>query len=356
MRKHDYKSALDLYNVAAKLDPLSEDGRMHRASCLIRQSARQEGEDEYKILFSIYPSNLGIRTSYIDALLAIGEYDSAVAALNTLGLRPERSDWITSQWGRALLGLDRYAEAEAMFNKLLAKALPTVGTFLYAARALQYQGAVKEAIEVLTRGSRLHPNATGISVALGLNQEKIRNDIAAIQILNPIFDAHPNLTYAALPLMKISIWHGDTATARQIFERARKNSDNPFSSVLFVAEAEILNAERRPDAAIRLLETRSEKDQHIFGMLLESYYRLAFIAHTPAERISTAAKALSLEVPERFQNNIPIQINRCKLASLARDKNAFDGAIKTISAARTEKFEIEALEQSWNNPLDVPVV
>jgi predicted negative regulator of RcsB-dependent stress response len=211
-------------------------------------------------------------------------------------------------------------------------------------------------IEVLTRGSRLHPNATGISVALGLNQEKIRNDIAAIQILNPIFDAHPNLTYAALPLMKISIRHGDTATARQIFERARKNSDNPFSSVLFVAEAEILNAERRPDAAIRLLETRSEKDQHIFGMLLESYYRLAFIAHTPAERISTAAKALSLEVPERFQNNIPIQINRCKLASLARDKNAFDGAIKTISAARTEKFEIEALEQSWNNPLDVPVV
>ncbi len=351
LRKQDYEEALNLYEIAERMGDLGEAAQMHRASCLIRIREITEGERRYARLFVEYPNNAGIRTSYIDALLAIGEDESALQQFSTLQLDPERNDYVATQRGRALLGLGRYPEAAAVFRRLLAKPRPSTSAFLYGSRAVQAQGANKEGIAILKRGRRAYPKSRSIAIALGAaltEAPRAEDSKETIRILKPIFDLRPDFTTAGLPLIRAYSLEGEFELARAVLKNAKKHGGNPNSSALIMAEAELLNAESKHDVAIQRLRTRADKDVNVLTMLLETYWLLASKEIAPNKRRLNARLALEANIPSQFGRNIPIQIIRCKLAALARDSEAFNNALTMLRQSRLDKYEINAIAKLWN--------
>lgn len=347
--KRDYRTALELYNAALKNNKLNEDAQMHRASCQIRLGDSPAGEIEYERLINAYPDNNGIRTSFVDALLFIRNFAKAKQKLIDYDLNPERNDWITGQWGRVWLGLNEYSKAEEMFRKqLAANPLANPEVFTNLSRALQNQGAVSEALSILKRGFGLHPDDFRVVIAYGACLERLRNYDDALSHLEPLFQARPDRTDAAITLIKIfSRRNGGNEKARQVFERAKKNAPSTSDSLLITAEAELLKAENRHEVAIQLLRKQMTVDQHYLGMLLECYFHFAQSQLEPSERIRIAQEALTEAVPFEIQNNVPLAINRCRLAALAGDRDLFDSLLASIKVTRVEQFEIDSLESLW---------
>ncbi len=348
VHKRDFKEALELYEAATRFVDLPEAAQMHRASCHIRIGDRAVGEAEFAKLVVRYPGNKGMRTSFVDALLFVQDYAGARRRLEDLGLLPDQSDWVAGQWGRAFLGLNQYSRAEAMFRKqLAAQGLPTAQVFLNLARVLQYQGAAAEALAVLEQARQMHPSDQAILVAVGAALERLRRDDDSLAILEPLFELQPFRTPAALSIIKILGRRRETQRARRVFERACKHSDETTDGLLLVAEAELLKAENRPEAAIRLLVDSQNKDQHTVGMLLECWFHLAKGKSVPAERTRIAKEALADQVPDALLSNVPIIVNRGRLAALVGDEALFGALIAELRATRAESFEVVALDRLW---------
>ena len=349
-KQRDYSAALELYQSAAKLNELTEEVKMHAASCQIRLGKRPAGDHDFENLVQRYPSNMGIRTSYIDALLYIRDFTGAQKKLNEYGLTPSTSDWIVGQWGRMWLGINDYKQAELMFRKqLVSNEAPDFQVFLNLARALQSQGAVTEALDILKQGEKLHLSNVSIAVAIGACLEHLRSDDEALALLEPIFDAHPDRTSAALTIIKILGKRGNNAAkARRIFERAKKFITSSASSQLVTIEAELLKIENNPEGAVQLLLKQEVKDQHILGMLFECWYHFALTKSTSEERRSIALEALAVDVPKSLLKNIPLIINLCRLARLANDRPLFDSLYSEIKSTRVETFEVQNLESLWH--------
>lgn len=76
-RRRDYRTALELYNAAARIAPLDEAAEMWRASSLVRLRRLEEGNAAYARLVREYPSNLGMKSSHVDALLSVDQFEAA---------------------------------------------------------------------------------------------------------------------------------------------------------------------------------------------------------------------------------------------------------------------------------------
>jgi tetratricopeptide (TPR) repeat protein len=352
-RKYDHKAALELYDVAASLDGLDENVQMHRASCMIRVGRRPAGDDEFEKLVRRYPHNVGMRTSFVDALLSQHEYAEAKQKLDVYGLKSDQSGWVAGQWGRVWLGLNEYSKAEDMFRlQLGATPLPDPKVFVNLSRALQYQGAVLEALKILKNGLQLHIGNLSIIAAYGGCLERLKRDDEALELLQPLVDAHPDRVGPALAIIKILGRRGDAYQARKVFARAKKNASNQLDGILVTAEAEVLKAEGRPEAAIQLLREQPVRDQHILGMLLECTYHFALGKVDLLDRIRSAKEALAEDLPKNLRTNMPMIVTRARLASLSNDRALFDRLLTEIRMSRIEPFEVESLEYLWltHNP------
>ena len=350
-KQHDYQTASELYDSAAKLGALTEGAQMHAASCRIRLNNRPTGDEEFAKLIEKYSRNIGMRTSYVDALLFVRDFACAKQKLTDYRLEPEKSGWIAGQWGRVWLGLNDYKKAESMFRKQLAgSGLPDAIVYLNLSRALLYQGAVGNALEILSQGIDLHQNNLEITVAIGACLERMRRDEDALALLLPLFKVHPDRTDAALPIIKVMGRLRDNNNilqARRIFERAKKHASTSVSSLLITTEAELLKLENNSQGAVELLLGQPEKDQHSLGMLFECWYHFALTKSDRAERIHQAQDALAVDVPQSLNNNIPLLINRCRLAALAQDRSLYDSLLDAIGQSRVDSFEIRNLESLW---------
>lgn len=347
--KHDYHTALELYNAAAKNNELNEEAKMHRASCQIRIGNSPAGEIEFEKLIKRYPNNIGMRTSCVDALIFIKNFTRSKQKLNDYDLTPDKSDWIAGQWGRVWLGLNEYAKAEAIFRKqLAAKPLPDARTFINLSHALQYQGALTEALKVMRQGLDLHSDDFSIITNYGACLEHSGYDTDALKYLEPLFEARPNHTLAALPIIKILCRRGDLYNARKVLNRADKNATIAYSDILITAEAEILKAENNPEAAMQLLRKKKITDKHHLGMLLECWFNFARSQTETSKRISIAQEALAEVVPSEFDSNVPLIVFRCRLSALAGDRTQFDSLLARIKSSRAERSDIDSLESLWN--------
>lgn len=350
-KKRDYVAALQLYNAALKEGESTEHVQMHRASSLIRVGQKEVGSIEFSNLIRTYPNNLGIQTSFVDALLFVHDYKTAIETLETLRLDPENNDWIAGQWGRALLGINEYLRAERMFRKQISlNSLPSAESFLNLARCLQYQGAVEDAIKILVKAKEnFYSNDDRFSVAIGANLERLRKDQPALDILLPIFNARPDHTLAASPIVKIYARKGDIVTARRIYERAKKHANSLWDQTLLFMNIEILKGEGRASDALSLLRNQPPNDLHIFGMMEECWYHYARDETDPQRRREIAREAISEPVPLDFSANMPLMINRGRLAALAGDRATFDIVLEKILYSRTAGFEADNLQDLWDN-------
>lgn len=60
-----------------------------------------------------------------------------------------------------------------------------------------------------------------------------------------------------------------------------------------------------------------------------------------------AADALKVPVPVSLSKNVPLQVNRARLAAIAGDYATFQALRNQLDGSRTERFEVEGLDRVW---------
>lgn len=345
-----YGKALELFEAGYELGDLREESLIKRASCLVRTGLRAKGEDEYKRLIDCYPWNKGAKLSFVFAMCWISDFTAAKLLLEKFAL--DKGDpWVLGAWGRVWLGLHQYKNAEQSFRNILAiNPKADEGIFSSLVRALQQQGAIKEAAEVIKQGLTRYPNDLGLVALHGACLERLRMRKEAAEILEPLFGAHPDRAGAALTLIKIYGHSAETKyKARHIFERAKRNATNLDDPIFITMEAEVLKIEERYDAAISVLNSSIKKDVHTLGMLFECSYHHA-LSMPSKDRILFASSTLATPIPNEFKENAPLMVNQARLALLAGDRNLFHQLLDKMSTGRVEPFEIESLLRLAQNP------
>jgi tetratricopeptide (TPR) repeat protein len=350
-RRREYGRALEIYEAAHSFGSMPEDALMRRASCLIRRNKRPQGEAEFAALFVKFPKNLGIKQSYIAALLAVNDAEAAEQKYEAYFSGATDPVYLALR-GRIHMGRQEYDKAETIFSGIIgAQHVPEAWLFAQLARALMHQGAVGEALGVLKRALGLHAGHPDLLELQGAAFERMREAQQAETVLIPLFKAHPERTAAALSLAKV---YGRDSNSRfklrGLLERARKHAaeDDP---VLLALEVEVLKGEDRPEAAVDLLRKTPLETQHDLGMLAECTFHLA-LKGDAGHRKSVAAQGLAHLVPPKFNRNVQLLVNRARLAVLASDAGAFQELLGTLATTRIDKSEVEGLRRLWaeHNP------
>lgn len=346
VRRHD--RALELFDFASSVGTLPEDALMHRASCMVRTGQRPKGDEEYVRLFGVYPRANGMKLSYVAALIWIHAFDDALAKFNDLSV--DANDiHAAGLLGRIHLGLHNYDEAEVLLRRVVAASkIPHRRSYLDLARALQYQGAVEEERKVLAKALQHYPGDPELISMDGGALQRLNKPDDALALLQPLFDLHPDQTTAALALIKI--YGRSVATiykARHVFDRAVRTAENRSDPIIITMEAEVLKSEGRADAAVQLLITNTKlDDQHSLGMYFECVYH-SLSGKPRSSTVALVAEALKIKVPGPLTKNIPLQVNRARLAVLAGDYPLFSAIRDQIGESRTESFELDALDRLW---------
>lgn len=347
-RKRHHDRALELFNLAASLGNLGDEAQMHRASCMVRTGRRPEGDHEYYRLFDLYPRARGMKLSYIAALIWVRSYDDALEKFTSIGLDTNEL-FAANLLGRIYLGLHKYDEAEALLRRVVnSSKLPHIRAYLDLAHALQYQGAIQEERKVLAQALIHYPgNIELLAMDGGALQRSGRGD-DAVELLQPLFDLHPDQNNAAMTLVKIYGRNpGTVYKARQVFEKAKRAAEVKSDPVFITMEAEVLKSEGRADAAVELLrKMTSLDDQHSLGMYFECVYHSLGDKPRSSAKVQ-AAEALKIPIAGFLMKNVPLQMNRARLAAVADNYQVFESLRNQLSESRTESFELEALDRLW---------
>lgn len=346
IRLHD--RALELFNLAASVGNLTEDALMHRASCMVRTGERPEGDNEFSRLFNLYPSARGMRLSYIAALIWIRKFDEALEKFEGLGLN-DQDIYAAGLLGRIYLGLHDYAEAEVLLRRVIGSTkLPHVRAYIDLARALQYQGAVEEERKVLAKALQHYSGNPELLAMDGGALQRSGKPDDAVDLLQPLFDLYPDQTNAAMTLIKIYGRRPETLyKARKVLEKALRASENKSDPILITMEAEVLKSEGRAVAAVQLLTAKTSlDDQHALGMYFECIYHSLSDQPRQVAKMQAAA-ALKIPIDRLLTKNIPLQVNRARLAVLADDYTVFQTLYDQLNESRTERFELDALNRLW---------
>lgn len=346
--KRDFPLALELYEAAAGLAPLDEQSLMWRASCLIRTGKRDQGDAEYRRLAMSYPSNIGLRTSHVDALLYARDDQAAIDALTTYDLGPDKSSWVAQQWGRAHLGLHQYEKAIPIFRSLIAAGNAESHCYVYLARALQQYGDVEQAIEVLRHGKKVYPENVAIQTSLGADLERHRNDAEALEVLLPMFRDAPGNTRAALAIIRVHLRQGDIDSAERVSRLAQRHVVGAMRPFMITAEAEILIARNQAMAAVEFLRQQVSDDENLTGLLLEAFIQVINKEMNSDRRARMIQEAMAVPIPDRWQMNVPVQVTLARLAIAAGDQKRFDRALDRLAETLVNPVELSRLRQQWD--------
>ncbi len=349
VRRRDYKLALELFRAANSIKPLQELPERRRASCLIRRKLRAEGEKAYAALRLRYPASRGIKTSHVDALLYLSDFDAALAALQTYLLKPEDSEWVTYQWGRAHLGLDQYAAAIQMFQTLVARGNGDPHFYVHLARALEQFGQSRSAIGVLQQGRGKFPDSVGIATALGVAFERAGDEVGALALLEPLFAARSDNVQAAASIIRIYVDRGRLNDASRIFHLAERSAPSNLGPYIKSARADLLIGAGQPVRAVEYLLQENTVDSYLLSVMLRAIYRSFKGNLDEGTKHSLALRGLAVSVPTRFNQNAPIQILKAELAMFVNDQISFAAAASLLEGTGIDKKISEELRTRWNS-------
>jgi len=345
--KREYVGTLELLDSAINFGKLPELPSMRRASCLIRVQRRNEGEEAYRKLLKEYKDNRGIRTSHVDALLYLFEFDAARRTLLEYDLKPHDTLWIGYQWGRTFLGLNRYGEAIPLFEELVRGRDPSPHFFVHHARALELSGALGSAIKTLRDGIRRFPGDVGILTELGVCLEQEGNAIDALDILDTQFEEKPHNVKAALSIIRIAVRRGHLARAREVLRKAEDNAPVRLSSFLVAARAAIMAGESRPDLAADYLLSEMHSDPMLLAAYLQIQYDSAMLDESSQDRQSILTAAMNVTVPDNLNENAPVQLARARIAIAAGRQDLFDEALENLNHTSVDATTLRELGDQW---------
>ncbi|MEP0641025.1 MAG: tetratricopeptide repeat protein, partial [Roseobacter sp.] len=346
-KQKNYKVALELFEAARTLTKLDEQALMWRASCLLRTGASRRGEDEYRALVENYPTNTGIKSSHVDALLHLNDWTNAKSTLEKYGLESGTSNWVSTQWGRVHLGLHRYDLCIPIFEAIISGGAADPHVYVYLARANQQFGDLPEAIRVLRAGMLAYPENHVIETSLGTDLERAREDDEALEILSRLFASDPNNSRAALGLIRIKLRQGDLHGAKQMLKRAKRFAISAMEWVISTAEAEITIADGNPKSAAYFLRDRVSKDDSLFGIMMDAYTSLILSTDDQDAKNAFFEEVSSVKPPNDLSLNAPVLITRANLAIAAQHKPTFESVIVDLSSTKISQPEIDRLQQKW---------
>jgi len=336
-RRRDYDLALELYETARKISLLNEQSEMRRASCLIRRKRRELGETAYKHLVERFPDSRGNKTSHVDALLYIHDYEAAASALEKYDLKPTDDVWIAYEWGRTYLGTDQYRKAAEIFRNLASRENADIHYHVFHVRCLQYTGAFTEGERAARSAVTSYPDAHAAQTALGTTLEQNGKLEEATKWLEPLFAERDDNIQAAASLMRIYRLSGRRGEAAGVLRRAERNCPAQFEEYLVAAKIEMMLMDGGFESALE--EARSNLSESAYSKFI--LYRAFLDAATMADellrrRILREAEGATLA--PRYRLNALVQIQRLKIARMAENARLEEevaGALKEVGLMGT---------------------
>lgn len=113
------------------------------------------------------------------------------------------------------------------------------------------------------------------------------------------------------------------------------------------AQAELWIAEGRIEAALELLRGEMAREDNLVGIFLETVCHAAAACENDIDRQKFIEMGKSQPVPNRLRFNVPVQVNRARVAILARDEKLFDNILNDLAKTKIDREEIERLKQQW---------
>lgn len=352
VRRRDYALALELYRIASSILPLQEGPEMRRASCLIRGRLRSEGEDAYRALIRQFPTSRGIKTSHVDALLYLSDFEAALAALRVYDLKPDDGEWVAYQWGRVYLGLHQYREAIRSFRSLAAQPKPDSHHFVHLGRALEHFGDAIGAIAAFQKGRTRFPDDVGITTELAMSFERQGNEDEALGLLNVLFAARNDNVQAAASMIRIYVDRGELSEARRIFNIAERAAPPNLPWYLTTARADLLFGGGLRVQAIDLLFEQDTHDAFYIHAILKMICRALKNAASEEEKRQFVARGLALKVSPSLAQNAPIHLFRAELALFGKDRQIFAEELDLLKCTGTHESTIKDLEKRAVNALN----
>src|ERR1044072_4986421 len=190
---------------------------MRIASCLIRDKRQKEGEEKFHQLLEEFPEALGVKTSYIDGLLYVREYERALGFLRDSGLSINDGAWIAGQFGRAFMGLQLHREAIEAFNQQLTLEEEPI-VYQNLARAYHRLGSTDQERTTLERGLKLFPNSNRLQLSYAAVLERIGKVADAAERLEELLKRDPSNGWIIFPLVKALGRLGESEKAMQIWK------------------------------------------------------------------------------------------------------------------------------------------
>lgn len=351
--KKDFDSALWAYQTSQRFGDQGVLGRMRVASCLMRVKRQEEGEEEFNRLLQEFPEAQGVKSSYIDGLLYIREYQRALTLLNEFNLSLKDGAWVAGQFGRAYMGLQRHKEAVEAFSQQLQFEEDSL-TFQNLARAYHRMGDTQNELRVLERGLRLFTHSKRLQLAYASLLERTGNVPEAARRLELLFESHPTNGWVVFPLIKSLLRLGEPERAEEIW---RNVEDKLYPEILRIPIQATLAVEQgKYDRALSIMRQKGEDDEHSVGQKLEIYYEWAknSIDSDEKQRIaSQGIKELAGIIGTSLDHNVPLLISYAKLAIVVGSKALYEEIeqkVLKINPYIRELDRIKAeLKPSWEN-------
>jgi tetratricopeptide (TPR) repeat protein len=330
-QKRDYSAALEAFKAAVDLSHKTYKARMRLASCMVRVGQVDAGKQKYYKLIDDYPDKWGPKTSLVDSLLFINNYEEALDVLDEFGLNMSASHWVAGQYGRAYMGLNNYKKAIDAFERS-KKLEKDHFTFRKLATAYSCLGRLEDVERTLKEGISACDRTKKLKLyyARHLIQKGYENSISeAENILTELNREYPQNGEILQQLAKLLCIRGRPNDAHELVENIGLSNIHPEWYVTPIM-VEIKMEKGKWREATDRIGSLSGKDRHLVGLKKKVYLQWARNTDEPQRKRSIAQDGLDVPVKEELFSNIPILVVSAKLARFADRQDLFDGFIDKI--------------------------
>lgn len=347
-RAKDFHSALWAFERARELGIVTYFSELRLASCLVRAGRRPEGEEKYEYLLAAYPSAHGVRTSYIDSLLFVRDFEGALNLLERFGISVGDDPWTDNEFGRTFMGLHRYRDAVRALESQLKRLADPVA-FFRLAQAYHRCGERDQVDRVLRAGLQRAPRDRALNVSYAAHlirsgDPELREE--AEEILRNLERRFPFDGAVIQQLCKVLGLTGRAQEALELLQsKARRIQPERY---ILPARAEALIACGRYRDCIRELGDVPSDNEHLVGLKKKAFLWWAKTEPEPG-RTALAKDGLSIPRDASLENNIPLAVTSVRLARLAADEQLYDRALTHLRSLNPGVAELisESEESSY---------
>ncbi|MCI8949579.1 MAG: tetratricopeptide repeat protein [Lachnospiraceae bacterium] len=308
--EHKYELAAGYYEQIEKYMILSDKAKMRKASALIRSGDIKSGSYLFEKLIDKNRGWVGLKNSYVDALLYLKSKEYSEKSISVLKTIPEshRNAYWYEQFGRAnriLLNIsevfeayDQYIVLENDTEKVVRRILDVINF----AEDLCENSQIEGYLRILENSP--YVNYVEAQTELGSYYFKQGNYKKAMDFLSKAYDRRPKNQYCILPLVKAYCDRGQYSDAEEILNRV--SLDKIICNNLLIQYAKIYMKQSKcefEEGEKLLFEYVKKNDENIHTMTQWMEFYFNYYKHK-GDR-SALEKAAKYKKEIMKSNNIP---------------------------------------------------